>query len=269
MTSVETFDQTASEQRTGNSLCLSLGSGLLGDRWLRMWDGCEPYEYRERWRAASLSQDLLAFTNDVDDVVDAPNLNHSERVSIMRSGANHLLAGRCDCENECSPVMHSARELHYDFVQQKPQFKATFTELFESGLSQLEDASLTAQQETASIIGATCMRLSVHAGEYVSKKAAPADIIAAANSLGSFSYFLDLAYEFKSDIAHDNQTYATLLIAAGSSPAVVKRQLQVEAAAHLDHGVDYLTTKQRRSYKALAKLVQLKYTLQGGVAWLV
>lgn len=269
MITKETPDPITQEQRTGNSLSYSVGTRILGDRWLRMWNGCASYDLRTRWQAASLSRELLTFTNDIDDAIDAPNLDQEARVGLIQSGANHLLAGRCDCENTCSSVMHAAREMHHDFIQQKPQIKTTFTELFEAGLAQLQDTSLPTQEEAAYIIGATCMRLSVQAGEHITRKTAPTDIVDAANALGAYSYLLDLAYEFESDIDNDSQNYATVLVQAGEYPAAVKRQLQYEATVYLDRGIDYLTPKQRRTYKTLAKLVQLKYILQGGSAWLI
>ena len=269
MASIEVPDQAVLEQRTGNSLSYALGTGLLGDRWLRMWDGCESYSLRDRLQAASLSSHVLGFVNRVDDVVDAPNLDHSTRVATILSGAEHLLTGNCDCNDGCSSVMHEARTLNSDLLVDQPRLKATFSELFEAGLTQLEDDSLSSQEAAAVVIGATCMRLAVHAGECVSGKAAPTDIVAAANSLGSYSYFLDLAYEFESDIELGAQNYATLLVQEGSTFPAVKEQLQADAYVHLTQGADLLNAKQLRSYTSLAKLIHFKYMLQGSKSWLI
>lgn len=269
MASIEVSDQAAIEQRTGNSFSYSLGSGLLGDRWLRMWDGCEPFDFGDRLKAASLSCGLLEFVNYIDDAVDEPGLDHSTRVATMQSGAEHLLCGNCDCKDECSSVMSQALTVNRDLVEEEPRFKVAFSDLFEAGLIQLNDESLAAQEAAATIIGASCMRLVVHAGEHVTGKHAPTDIITAANSLGSYGYFLDLAYEIKSDIELDARNYATLLIESGRSNAAVKSQLKDEAKTHLGQGAEYLNAKQLRSYTRLAKLIHFKYVLQGSKSWLI
>lgn len=224
----------------------------------------------QRQQAGRIGGLMLILTDIVDSQIDRPSMSLERKEQYLDDGMGVLLSGT---ENNFVPdSVHQgvsfdlASKLHETVIRndEKGLFASLFRDLIPDVKRQLASDDLTEHLKLAQRIGGMCALLGAASLEHVTGAEQPQTRIAAA-CIGAYAECLDHAYEMHEDIRHGVPTYVTLYLAQhGDTPANRKQAredlLDVGSGVYRE-GLTVLDAKQRSVYKAVCRMLDVRYRL--------